>query len=419
MSNQTHPLTVAIIGGGPAGLMAAEVLSQSNANIRIDLYDAMPSLGRKFLMAGKGGMNISHAEPLEQLLPRYQHRKSVLAPLITAFGPEQIRDWMHTLGIESFVGSSGKIFPKDLKAAPLLRAWLHRLRAAGVRCHVRHQWLGWHEQQLLFHTPDGEKNIHADATILALGGASWPQLGSSGTWLPLLNERSVTTAPFQPANCGFNVNWSAHFQARFAGQPLKTVSLTWTDSTGASNSRYGELLISANGIEGHLIYQCAAALRESINKQGPITVHLDLLPQQSEAQLQSKLAKARGKNSLANHLRKQLGIDGLKAALLRECLSKEEFNDTTLLAKNIKALPLTLISPRPIEEAISSAGGVLFEALDENLMAKALPGVFFAGEMLDWEAPTGGYLLTACFATGHAAATGTLVWLAKQNKLIG
>lgn len=414
-----HTYKLAIIGGGPAGLMAADVLSQSKANVSIDLYDAMPSLGRKFLMAGKGGMNISHAEPLERLLSRYGTHATYLTPMIEIFGPETIRAWMNTLGIESFVGSSGKIFPKDLKAAPLLRAWLHRLRQAGVRCHVRHQWLGWQGQDLHFSTPAGKQNIQADAVILALGGASWPQLGSSGTWLPLLIERGVTVQPLKPANCGFNVAWSPYFREHFAGQPLKSVSLAFVDSAGAAVSRPGELLISANGVEGNLIYQCSAALRECIGKQGPLTIHLDLLPGQSQAQLQAKLAKDRGKNSLANHLRKQLGIAGLKAALLHEHLAREDFNDLAQLTKSIKALPLTLNSTRPIQEAISSAGGVSFESLDQQLMIKTLPGVFCAGEMLDWEAPTGGYLLTACFATGRAAAEGVLAWLFKQEKPAG
>lgn len=411
-SKSDQPPTVAVIGGGPAGLMATEVLSQ--AGVRVDLYDAMPSAGRKFLMAGKGGMNITHSEPLELFLSRYASRQSSIKPMLDLFGPEAVQAWVNTLGFDTFIGSSGKVFPEEMKAAPLLRAWLHRLRTDGARLHMRHQWLGWHEGKLRFLTPSGEQLIKVDALVLALGGASWPQLGSTGRWQPLLETCGVTVAPLQASNCGFDVGWSSFFRDRFAGQPLKSVRASFTNTAGITVSQQGEMVITSEGVEGNLIYRLSAQLRELINSKGKVELQLDLAPTKSKQFLLDKLSVPRGKNSQANHLRKQLGIEGVKAALLWEVLSRETMKNPLCLAQNIKALPINLRATRPIDEAISSAGGVAFEALDDKLMIKVLPGVFCAGEMLDWEAPTGGYLLTACFASGRVAGNGVLAWL--KNK---
>jgi hypothetical protein len=401
--------TVAVIGGGPAGLMAAEVLAQGG--VRVDLYDAMPSVGRKFLLAGVGGMNITHSEPFDAFLSRYGARAAVIQPLLEAFSPDALREWIHGLGVETFVGSSGRVFPKDMKAAPLLRAWLHRLREAGVRFHVRHRWLGWSDEGALrFDVPGGEMAVQADAVVLALGGGSWAKLGSDGAWVPLLAQRGIDVAPLVPSNCGFDVagGWSEHLKSRFAGQPLKTVALRFTDAVGHSHERRGELMLSDTGIESSLVYALSAPLRDTIAAQGTLTVQLDLAPDKTLERVISEVAHPRGARSLSSHLQSRAGIKGAKMALLREILSPEQLNDPVQLANAIKSLPLTLASPRPLDEAISSAGGVRFEALDEHLMLRDLPGVFCAGEMLDWEAPTGGYLLTACFASGRAAGQGAL-----------
>ena len=401
--------TVAIIGGGPAGLMAAEVLSQ--AGVKVDLYDAMPTVGRKFLMAGKGGMNITHSESIDKFLARYGSRQAYIKPLLDAFGPEALRTWVQELGFETFVGSSGKVFPVDMKAAPLLRAWLHRLRADGVSFHMRHQWLGWDDGMLRFQTQEGEKKVSADAVVLALGGGSWARLGSNGAWVQVLAQRGVQAEPLQPSNCGFDVGWSEFFQGRFAGQPLKSMQASFTPSAGFVFCEPGELVVTANGVEGSLIYKMAALLREQIAVTGSALIYLDLAPGKDKQYLIDRISEPRGKHSMANHLRKRIGIDGVKAGLLREVLSKEDFDDPVRLAEAIKALPVKLVAARPIDEAISTAGGVSFEALDERLMIRAIPGVFCAGEMLDWEAPTGGYLLTACFACGRVAGKGVLDWL--------
>ena len=406
----TQPRRVAVIGGGPAGLMAAETLLQ--AGVAVDVFDAMPSPGRKFLLAGVGGMNITHSEPQDAFYRRYGPRQAALAPMLDAFNADALRAWVHGLGIETFVGSSGKVFPREMKAAPLLRAWLARLREAGMQLHVRHRWQGWQaDGSLRFATPDGEACWQGDAVILALGGGSWAKLGSDGRWVPLLTERGVDIAPLQAANCGFERPWSEHFATKFAGAALKGVTLSFVDACGQPCSRRGEFVLTASGVEGNLIYAFSAAIRNAIARDGQATVWLDLLPDRSPARLLSELQRGRGAASLANHLRKQCGLDGAKAGLLRELLDKDSFNDMATLAKAIKALPLTLYAPRPIDEAISTAGGVRFEALDENGMLLAVPGTFCAGEMLDWEAPTGGYLLTACFASGKAAANGVLRWL--------
>jgi uncharacterized flavoprotein (TIGR03862 family) len=385
--------------------MAAEILSAGGA--QVDVYDAMPSVGRKFLMAGKGGLNITHSEPHDVFLARYGKHRADVERMIADFPPAALREWVHTLGIETFIGTSGRVFPHEMKAAPLLRAWLHRLRAAGVRFHVRHQWLGWNGAGgVRFATPQGEVELKPDAVILALGGGSWPKLGSTGAWVDVLAKRGVAITPLAASNCGFDVSWSEFFRNRYAGQPVKPVVASF-----GGIRRQGECVVTANGVEGGLIYALSAALREEIAAAGKATLHLDLLPRRKPQDLLADLARPRGKNSLANYLRKAAGLDGVKAGLLREVLSPEAFDDPQRLTDTIKALPLVLTAPRPLEEAISTAGGVAFASLDEHLMLTAMPGVFCAGEMLDWDAPTGGYLLTACMASGRTAGKGVLAWL--------
>ncbi|WDZ98487.1 TIGR03862 family flavoprotein [Herbaspirillum sp. WKF16] len=406
---------VAVIGAGPAGLMAAEVLARHGA--AVDVYDAMPSAGRKFLLAGRGGMNITHSEPQPDFLPRYGNRREQLAPFIRRFDADRLRAWIHELGIETFIGSSGRVFPLEMKAAPLLRAWLHRLREAGVRFHMRHRWLGWDDDGALrLSTPDGALRAQADAVVLALGGASWPRLGSDGAWAPLLRDKQVAVAPLQPSNCGFDADWSEHLRERFAGEPVKPVAASVALPSGGMQNRRGEFIVTAEGIEGGLVYALSAALRDAIAADGSARLYLDLLPDWPLEKVQTELAHPRGARSMSSHLQSRLHLKGVKAALLREIVSKDDFADAARLARAIKALPLTLLRARPIAEAISSAGGVSFEALDDALMLRALPGVFCAGEMLDWEAPTGGYLLTACFATGHAAGAGVLHWLSAEKR---
>jgi uncharacterized flavoprotein (TIGR03862 family) len=396
---------VAIIGGGPAGLMAAEVLS--GHGIQVDLYDAMPSLGRKFLMAGKGGLNLTHSEPIDAFLARYGERRPQLEPLIAAFGPDDLRAWAAGLGVDTFVGTSGRVFPAEMKAAPLLRAWLHRLRGAGVRFHVRHRWLGWDaEGGLRFATPAGEQTVAAAATVLALGGGSWAKLGSDGAWVSVLARRGVPVAPLKPANCGFDCAWSEHFRSRYAGEPLKSVALAF-----AGETRRGEFVVTEHGVEGSLVYAYSARLRDAIECDGSATFELDLLPDWPAERVLAEVTRPRGSRSLSSHLQSRLGLTGVKAGLLRECLAKDEFADPARLAAAIKALPIPVLAPRPIDEAISTAGGVAFAALDEGLMLRDLPGVFCAGEMLDWEAPTGGYLLTACLASGRAAGRAAAIHL--------
>lgn len=391
--------------------MAAEVLVQ--AGIRVELFDAMPSVGRKFLMAGKGGMNITHAEALETFLDRYGARRAELEPMLRAFGPAQVRAWMQWLGIDSFVGSSGRVFPTAMKAAPLLRAWLHRLRGSGVKIHVRHRWLGWDPQGALrFATPTGERSLQADGVVLALGGGSWPQLGSTGAWVPLLAERGVPVAPLLPANCGFDAAWSEHFRTHRAGEAVKPVRAKVTDPAGKVHEALGEFNITATGVEGGLVYALSTPLRETLATDGEAMLYLDLAPGRGLSAMLATLEQPRGKRSLSEWLRRRLHLSGVKIALLRECLDAGDLADPAHLAHGIKALPLRLVATRPLAEAISSAGGVPFEALDEGLMLRALPGVFCAGEMLDWEAPTGGYLLSACLATGRAAGLAAARWLA-------
>lgn len=410
----------AVVGGGPAGLMAAEAMVAQG--IAVDVFDAMPSVGRKFLLAGRGGLNLTHSEPHAAFLTRFGAATPALREALDAFSGEATRAWAAGLGIETFVGTSGRVFPKDMKAAPLLRAWLHRLRAAGVRFHPRHRWTGWTpEGALRFDTPGGPVTHAADATVLALGGASWPRLGSDGTWVPLLEARGVAVAPLVPANCGFDVapmrpgcsGWSDLLRQRFAGQPIKPAAARLQGDPPEAATP-GEFVLTETGVEGSLVYAHSARLRDSIAAQGQATWLVDLLPQLSPARVLGEVTHPRGPRSLATHLKSRLGLTGAKASLLHEVLTPAQRDDPAALAGLLKALPIPLVRARPVAEAISTAGGVRLDALDDHAMLRALPGVFCAGEMLDWEAPTGGYLLTACLATGRAAGMGVAQWLASK-----
>ena len=405
---------LAIIGGGPAGLMAAEVARAKG--IRVDLYDSMGSVGRKFLLAGKGGLNLTHAEPFEPFVARYGARREAVAQWLHRFDASAVREWARGLDVNTFVGSSGRVFPTDMKAAPLLRGWVRRLRHAGVGFHMHHRWLGWQDDGALrFATPDGERQVQADAVVLAMGGASWPQLGSDAAWVPVLSRDGVDIAPLQPSNVGFELAWSEHLTSRFAGAPLKAVVAHWTDRHGVAHARQGECVLSEYGVEGSLIYAIGAELRELIAARGEALLQLDLAPHRSESALAVALGAPRGKHSIGDWLHRRAGLDKLKCALVFECVDKQLREDPLALAAQIKRLPLHLRKPRPLAEAISTAGGVRLEALDEALMLRDRPGVFCAGEMLDWEAPTGGYLLTASFASGVVAATGAAAWLRQQQ----
>ena len=405
-----------VVGGGPAGLMAAQMLA--DAGYTVHLFDAMPSIGRKFLLAGKGGLNLTHSEGADTFAGRYGARRDAIDALLQDFGSDALRAWAQGLGIETFVGSSGRVFPKDMKAAPLLRAWLQRLRhpaqGDGVQLHMRHRWTGWDaDGSLAFDTPQGPVAVRSGVTVLALGGGSWGRLGSNGAWVPLLAQRGVAVAPLLPSNCGFDVTegWSEHFSSRFAGQPFKSVAIRFTNSLGVSFQRKGEFVATASGVEGSLVYAASSLLRDEIIRTGRATFQLDLLPDMPAERVLKEVLHPRGSRSLSSHLKSRLSIDGIKAALLHEVLSKDAFNDPQQLAAAIKSLPVTLQAARPMDEAISTAGGVLFEVLTPELMAEALPGVFCAGEMLDWEAPTGGYLLQACFASGRRAGQGAVKFL--------
>lgn len=407
---------VIVVGAGPAGLMAADVLAQGG--VGVDVVDAMPSVGRKFLLAGKGGLNLTHAEPPALFESRYGARQAQVARLLQDFGAGAVRAWAEGLGVGTFVGSSGRVFPTDMKAAPLLRAWLHRLREAGVRFHMRERWTGWNDAGALrFATPDGEHTRVADAVVLALGGASWARLGSNGAWVPWLQARGVPVAPLLPANCGFDRagGWSEFFASRFAGQPFKSVAIRFTDAQGRNFQRKGEFVATATGVEGSLVYAASALLRDEIAASGQATFELDLLPDRTPAQVLAGVTHPRGSRSLSSHLKSRLGLDGIKLALLHEVLDKDAMHQPERLSATIKAVPLTLVAARPVDEAISTAGGVPFETMTDDLMLNAIPGVFCAGEMLDWEAPTGGYLLTACLASGRHAGAGVLRWLRGHN----
>jgi len=399
---------VAVVGGGPAGLMAAETLAA--AGVRVDIYDAMPSVGRKFLLAGRGGLNLTHSEPPAAFLSRYGSRVEQVAPWLEQFDAAALRQWAAELGIATFVGSSGRVFPNEMKAAPLLRAWLQRLRASGVQVHARHVWRGWTDDGALrLDTPQGSVARKADAVVLALGGGSWSRLGSNGAWLGILEQQSVAVAPLLPSNCGFQVDWSPHFAQRFAGQPLKSIAMA---PEGSTAMRRGECMVTQDGLEGGLIYAWSANLRAAVLANGTAVLHIDLLPAHDTARVLAEVTRPRGARSWSSHLDGRLGLRGVKAGLLRECTPKDIFEQPDALAAAIKRLPVRLRGMRPMDEAISTAGGVRSDGVDRDLMLRGMPGVFCAGEMLDWEAPTGGYLLTACFASGRVAGQGVLRWLA-------
>ncbi|MBQ1543900.1 MAG: TIGR03862 family flavoprotein [Caulobacteraceae bacterium] len=402
-SRPAVPPRVAVVGGGPAGLIAAETLAA--AGVCVVVHERMPTFGRRLLMAGRGGLNLTHSEPFEAFAGRYGEAAGRLRPYLAAFPPAALTAWAEGLGQPVFVGSSGRVFPKALKASPLLRAWLARLEAAGVALKARSQWLGWDAAGWpLFRDADGAVAPEAaDATVLALGGASWPRLGADGRWGALLAAQGVPLAPFRPANCGFEAAWTPLFRERFAGQPLKTVALSF-----AGRAVRGEATVAAYGLEGGAIYALSAALRDAIARDGEAVLTIDLRPDLAEARLAERLARPRGGQSLANHLRRVAGLSPVAANLLREAAGGAPPADPAALARLIKAAPVRLTAARGLDRAISSAGGVTLDAVDEALMLKAAPGVFVAGEMLDWEAPTGGYLLQACFATGVAAARGVL-----------
>ena len=408
------PPCLAVIGGGPAGLMAAEVARA--AGIEVHLFEAKGSVGRKFLIAGKGGLNLTHSEPRPVFDARYRERAREVGAWLDDFDGEALRDWARGFGIETYVGTSGRVFPMDRKAAPLLRGWVRRLREAGVQFHVHHRWLGWNDDGALrFATSDGDAVFAADAVVLALGGGSWPQLGSDGAWAETLAARGIDIAPLQPANCGFDVGWSEFLANKHAGAPLKPVVAHWRDAQGIEHALQGECVLTETGIEGSLVYAIAADLRNAIARDGDTILHIDLAPGRALERLQRDLEKPRKGRSLGEHLRRQTGIDGAKAALLFEVLDKAALQDMARIAAALKRLPLRLLRPRPVAETISSAGGVRLQALDEALMLLDLPGVFCAGEMLDWEGPTGGYLLTACFASGLRAGKGASRWLKSRG----
>jgi uncharacterized flavoprotein (TIGR03862 family) len=409
---------VAIVGGGPAGLMAAEVLSQ--AGVSVHLFDAMPSVGRKFLLAGKGGLNLTHSEAPQLFRQRYGAQQAAVGTWLDQMDAQAVRDWAKGLGVDTFVGSSGRVFPQEMKAAPLLRAWLQRLRhpvsGVPVQFHMRHRWQGWAGEHLVFQCTglSGVTRVQARATLLALGGASWPRLGSDGAWVPVLAEQGVRIAPLKPANCGFDVlgregqGWTEHFRSRYAGQPLKSVVLKVdagsTDQAGGAVrfERQGEFVITDTGVEGSLIYAASAWLRDDL-AQGAAHITLDLLPHKSPDEVLAQVRWPRGSRSLSSHLKSRLGLDGVKMGLVHELCSPETLADPQALAMRLKNLPVPLKAPRPVAEAISTAGGVDWDSLNADGMLRQRPGVYCAGEMLDWEAPTGGYLLTACLASGRCA----------------
>jgi hypothetical protein len=407
--------TVAIVGAGPAGLIAAEVLA--TAGISVYVYDAMSSAGRKFLQAGRGGLNITHSADFEAFIRAYADAQSWLAPLLAQFGSTELQNWVHGFAIETFIGSSGRIFPRDKKAAPLLRAWIHRLKTLGVQFEMKHRLIACSpDRYLTFITPNGQKTIRADAVILALGGGSWSQLGSDGRWVTMLESMGVDVAPLKPSNCGFDVGWTDFLATKFAGQPLKSVVLSFINSQNKHYAQKGELMLTQTGLEGGLIYHFSALLRDEIAIQGSCTIMLDLLPDWSESRILTMLSQPRGRKTFTNLLRSQLGMSAQAIALLHEATAKEVLGHAESLAKRIKSLPIKLISTRPINEAISTAGGVTQSSLTPSLMLNQYAGIFCAGEMLDWEAPTGGYLLTAVFSTGVWVGNHVMAWLIDEDK---
>ncbi|WP_321489485.1 TIGR03862 family flavoprotein [uncultured Hyphomonas sp.] len=399
---------VAVIGSGPAGLMSAEVLS--DAGVGVDIYESMPSAGRKFLMAGKSGLNISHTGSGHDFLMRYHDYSGLFHDHIGSFGPDDVTAWMDGLGMPAHVGPTGRIFPQSMKASPLLRAWLRRLAEQGVRLHLKHRWTGWTpDGALKFDSPEGEVTARPAATVFALGGGSWRRLGSDGAWTSLFGQAGIEVAPFRPSNCGFTVDWSDRMREQFAGAPVKGVQL----SAGGQATRE-EFAVTSRGVESGGVYTLSATLRDEIEATGSATLSIDLLPDLDAAEITRRLEGAPAKQSLSNRLRKALKITGVKAALLFECAEREALNDPARAAEAIKALPLKLTGTVPLDEAISTAGGVTWNALDDQLMLKAKPGHFCAGEMIAWDAPTGGYLITACMATGRAAGRGALDWIARR-----
>jgi len=399
---------IMIIGGGPAGLMAAQQLV--GRGLDVHLYDAMPSLGRKFLMAGKSGLNLTHSEVYETFCQRYHDDGDRLQPSLAAFTPDDVRAWAQELGTETFVGSSGRVFPTTFKAAPLLRAWLRRLRAGGLTIHVRHRWVGWSGEDALFETPQGLKKVRAQATVLAVGSACWPRLGSDGAWQSVVQDQGVSITPFAPSNVGVHVPWSAAFADKWAGHPLKPVSLRCGDQTVR-----GECVVSQAGLEGSAIYTISRAVRLQGQQDGCGQVVFDLAPDRPFEAVKTALQTPRGRKSVSDHLKKAVGLSPVKVALLREMVDKETFMTPDRLAAVIKALLIPLSGLAALEEAISCAGGIDFEAVQEDLSLKARPSVFCAGEMLNWDAPTGGYLLTACFALGKTAGQGVLKHISSEN----
>ncbi len=396
--------TVVVVGAGPAGLMAAEGICAAGHQVHV--YDAKPSACRKFLLAGVGGMNITHSEAYPEFIQRYYDKAEWLDTSIRQFNADALCEWIHDLGIETFVGTSGRVFPKDMKAAPLLRNWLKRLRDAGVQFHMRHKMTNLSANEVVFDHVGEQVTAKADAIVLAMGGASWPKLGSDGAWFSVLMDKGVDVAPLQSANCGFYSEWSEHLKTKFAGSPLKDVAFSFTLENGQVVTKKGECIVTQDGMEGSLIYAFSKYLRDGINESGQSSLLMDFLPLQSEEQVIKKLRNIKPKESFSKYLKRTLGISGVKAVLLHEAFSKEDFQTPESLARCLKAVPVSFYKTKPIEEVISSAGGVCESSVNEALMLNAMPGVFCAGEMLDWEAPTGGYLLTACFATGHLVAKG-------------
>lgn len=403
----THA-AIAIIGSGPAGLMAAETLATTGHKVVI--YDRMPSPGRKFLLAGRGGLNLTHGEDLSRFVTRYGEAAQKLTPAISEYPPTAVVQWAEGLGQTTFTGSSGRVFPEAFKATPLLRAWLARLDGLGVRFAFRHLWTGWDDTgKLTFTTPEGPVHIDAKTTLLALGGASWPRLGSDGSWTKILSSKGIAVSPLKPANVGFSTQWSDFFRERFEGEPLKRIAIRFNGRTVR-----GEAIITGNGVEGGAVYAIGAVVRDEILHKGEATITIDLRPDLDEEALTRRLAVDRKRQSSSTFLRKAVALPPVAIALLREATGSNPPAESAALAALIKAVPLRLTGVAGIERAISMAGGVAFSAIDEFFMLRQQPGVFVAGEMIDWEAPTGGYLLQGCFSTGVAAARGILAFLEKR-----